>query len=342
MEKKLVNREIRKVSNFSTLPVLIFMILQEASRLLISYIIHVLEINGIMPDSSVMVIISYTALYVVGGGIAIFTFYKTRSKSTGLRLRQALCKPQKSIGWILKWYLIIIALVYSASILTQVFKAVLSTVFNFEPYSPSFDFGDGALRTVIMVLALSVYAPLFEEIIFRSAVYRNTEIMGQFFAIIFSGVLFGLWHQNYEQFLYTAVMGCGMAFLVAKTRSIIPTIIFHFIMNTNSLLLLNFLITDDITDPKMLAENLQNPAFVSEVLNKVLILLLVGLIIICIIIAGIVLFIIELVRHRKKKKFMDGVFPIKGFKKLLVFLSAPVTVLTLAMAIIGTVVKFFL
>lgn len=342
MENRLINREIRRVSNFSSLPVLILMVLQQVLIMLASFVINVLIRNGIMIDDSVRMIIIYTVFYVICGSIAAFTFYRTRSKSTGLRLIQAFCKPQKSAGWILKWYVIIIALIYSANVITMLFRTLFSIIFHFEPNSPSADFGDGALGAIGMVLALSIYAPLFEEIIFRSAVYRNTEVMGQPFAIIFSGILFALFHMNYAQTLYTFVMGCGMAFLVAKTRSIIPSIIFHFALNTSSLLLTLFSGLGNSIGSQKLADNLENSEFLMDNLPRLLIMDLFGLAVIGIIITGIVLFIVELVRNRRKKIFMEGIFPVKGLKKTAIFLSAPVTIITLALGIIGTVINFFI
>ena len=67
--------------------------------------------------------------------------------------------------------------------------------------------------------------------LFRATLFRNTERFGSWFGVITIGITFGLWHCNYEQFFYTAVLGICAAFLTAKTRSVLPAMAIHFTMN---------------------------------------------------------------------------------------------------------------
>lgn len=344
MEKQ-INRELRRVSNFSSLPVLIFTLLTQIISILLGLLFGFLNGQGIETGGAAQILITYAAVYLPGGGAALAAFYLTRGKQTGMSPFQLFKKPQRSVRWCLRWILSALACCYLANFITVIFS-YLSKAAGLELSAPSPAFGEGALGVFTMFLALSVLAPLVEETLFRGTVYRGAEPAGELLAVVFSGVLFGLWHLNYAQLLYAAVLGCFSAFLVAKTRSIIPSLVLHAFVNTLSASLLLALSGENV-DKLYESLNISSRGFsleeaarlVAENAGTLIILELISFVVSGIIISGTVMLIIALVQNRKRKKFQSGAFPVEGAKKLGIFLSAPVTVITLAVLVIGTVYR---
>lgn len=323
-----MNKEIRRLSNFSSLPVLIFVLFMQLSASAIQIGVSLLErfAHIALPEQLVYMIM-YIFVYPIGGSLAALIFYKTRKRETGLRLSQAFCRPQMNAGWIIKYMIITWGLSLLMSIITNIILQLLKSLLHLNFSDISFDFGDGVGGFIVSFVSLCIFAPIFEEIIFRSAVYRHTEIMGQSFAVVFSAIVFALMHGNLEQLPYTFVMGLGFAYLFAKTRSLLIPMLLHFLTNITTVIFTSIIGTTDTDELSTLLSNRNFAAVIPTVLYS--------LIIYGIIIAAIVLGIIELVRTiRRRERLMGSIFPISGAKKTAVFLTAPVTIITLILLVL--------
>ena len=323
-----MNKEIRRLSNFSSLPVLIFVLFMQLSASAIQIGVSLLErfAHIALPEQLVYMIM-YIFVYPIGGSLAALIFYKTRKRETGLRLSQTFCRPQMNAGWIIKNMVITWGLSLLMSIITNIILQLLKNLLHLNFSDISFDFGDGVGGFIVSFVSLCIFAPIFEEIIFRSAVYRHTEIMGQSFAVVFSAIVFALMHGNLEQLPYTFVMGLGFAYLFAKTRSLLIPMLLHFLTNTTTVIFTSIIGTTDTDELSTLLSNRNFAAVIPTVLYS--------LIIYGIIIAAIVLGIIELVRAiRRRERLMGSIFPISGAKKTAVFLTAPVTIITLILLVL--------
>ncbi len=323
-----MNKEIRRLSNFSSLPVLIFVLFMQLSASAIQIGVSLVErfAHIALPEQLVYMIM-YIFVYPIGGSLAALIFYKTRKRETGLRLSQTFCRPQMNAGWIIKYMIITWGLSLLMSIITNIILQLLKSLLHLNFSDISFDFGDGIGGFIVSFVSLSIFAPIFEEIIFRSAVYRHTEIMGQSFAVVFSAIVFALMHGNLEQLPYTFVMGLGFAYLFAKTRSLLIPMLLHFLTNTTTVIFTSIIDTTDTDELSTLLSNRNFAAVIPTVLYS--------LVIYGIIIAAIVLGIIELVRAiRRRERLMGSIFPISGAKKTAVFLTAPVTIITLILLVL--------
>ena len=323
-----MNKEIRRLSNFSSLPVLIFVLFMQLSASAIQIGVSLLErFAHIALSEQLVYMIMYIFIYPIGGSLAALIFYKTRKRETGLRLSQTFCRPQMNAGWIIKYMIITWGLSLLMSMITNIILRILKSLLHLNFTDISFDFGDGVGGFIVSFVSLCIFAPIFEEIIFRSAVYRHTEIMGQSFAVVFSAIVFALMHGNLEQLPYTFVMGLGFAYLFAKTRSLLIPMLLHFLTNTTTVIFTSIIGTTDTDELSTLLSNRNFAAVIPTVLYS--------LIIYGIIIAAIVLGIIELVRAiRRRERLMGSIFPISGAKKTAVFLTAPVTIITLILLVL--------
>ncbi len=87
------------------------------------------------------------------------------------------------------------------------------------------------------LVIVAILPCLVEEFVFRGILFHSYREKGILKAAFVSGLLFGLLHLNLNQFSYGFVLGVIFALLVEATGTIWSSILFHFIVNTHSLIL---------------------------------------------------------------------------------------------------------
>ena len=107
----------------------------------------------------------------------------------------------------------------------------------------SFSVGDesdlgGQLATLLFdsnmfvrILTVGIIPAIFEELLFRKFLIDRTIRHGEFISCAMSGIMFGLWHGNFQQFFYAFFIGVLLAFVYIRTGNIIYTMIMHASMN---------------------------------------------------------------------------------------------------------------
>ena len=85
--------------------------------------------------------------------------------------------------------------------------------------------------SVEMVIAFVVLAPVFEELVFRKVLVDRVLPYGEWPAILFSGITFGLFHGNLTQFFYAALLGMILAYVYIRTGNVLYTIGIHACIN---------------------------------------------------------------------------------------------------------------
>lgn len=89
----------------------------------------------------------------------------------------------------------------------------------------------GSLNIPLMFVYMVVIAPIMEEYVFRKLIVERTVRYGQGVAVVVSGLMFGLFHGNLNQFIYASTLGMFLAFLYVKTGNLKITIALHAIVN---------------------------------------------------------------------------------------------------------------
>lgn len=95
-------------------------------------------------------------------------------------------------------------------------------------------------------------APIFEELLFRKLICGRVIKYGEGVAVVVSGLLFGLFHMNFNQFFYAFFLGCFLAFIYVKTGTLKYTIILHMVLNFFGTVLGGIIMTLDQSDPLMM------------------------------------------------------------------------------------------
>lgn len=88
---------------------------------------------------------------------------------------------------------------------------------------------------IVQVILMAVIPPLVEEFAFRGLFYGTYRKNGILKAALMSGLIFGMFHLNINQFCYAFVIGIVFAFMVEATGSIWSSVIAHFAINTYSI-----------------------------------------------------------------------------------------------------------
>lgn len=82
------------------------------------------------------------------------------------------------------------------------------------------------------ILCISVLGPVLEELLFRGAITK--ELLRRYSpakAILFSGLIFGIFHLNPAQIIGACLIGFLLAWLYYKTRSLMACILIHIMNN---------------------------------------------------------------------------------------------------------------
>lgn len=132
-----------------------------------------------------------------------------------------------------KYYFIALLLAFgllSLSRVNDIFLQFLQKIgfpVNGEIAVPSMEGG----KYFLVLLAVGVLPAAMEETLFRGVVLSSLKGFGTVFAVLTSGALFALFHQNPAQTVYQFICGCVFALLALRSGSVFPGILVHFLNN---------------------------------------------------------------------------------------------------------------
>ncbi|CAK7083621.1 type II CAAX prenyl endopeptidase Rce1 family protein [Tissierella carlieri] len=150
-------------------------------------------------------------------------------KLTGIPLKQSLRLNKISLKQ--AWYIIWITIFsYPVAIfLNTLVITILSFFGEMVPSSVPIPENLGLYFLSIFIIALS--PGICEEIMFRGTIMNAYEDIGKKKAILFSAILFGLFHLNLQNFAGPTFLGLIFGIIVYKTNSIYSSILGHTLNN---------------------------------------------------------------------------------------------------------------
>lgn len=83
----------------------------------------------------------------------------------------------------------------------------------------------------LKILIVVILAPIIEEYICRKKIIDCVGVYGEKTAVIFSGLIFGLFHGNLYQFFYAFLLGMLFAYIYIRTGRLRYSIYMHMIVN---------------------------------------------------------------------------------------------------------------
>ncbi|MFS5635043.1 type II CAAX endopeptidase family protein [Streptococcus agalactiae] len=106
--------------------------------------------------------------------------------------------------------LFLLSIIYTTNnIVSTIWDVVLNHLNIMESESQNYD----ATFNILMISYSVVVGPFFEEVLYRGIVLNLLSKYGKWFAIITSGILLGLMHQDISQLLTTSIAGIIMGFI---------------------------------------------------------------------------------------------------------------------------------
>ncbi|MCM1330871.1 MAG: CPBP family intramembrane metalloprotease [Ruminococcus sp.] len=136
-------------------------------------------------------------------------------------------------GTVAKLVTLCIGLQTGAALLTSLITAILE---NFGltgrtvDLSATTSFG----ANLFMFFYACLLGPVLEELLYRGILLQSMRKYNERFAIFLSAVIFGLMHENYQQFILGFLLGIPLAVVTIKYNSLIPSIITHILVNTTA------------------------------------------------------------------------------------------------------------
>ena len=117
------------------------------------------------------------------------------------------------------------------NLLGMAVNAVLSFLLGFNTTSDFLVGGIFGENSLLFMFLAVICAPFVEEMIFRKILIDRISKYGNKTAILISGIMFGLFHGNFTQAFYAAMLGMLFAFIYIRTGRIQYTIILHMCVN---------------------------------------------------------------------------------------------------------------
>lgn len=118
--------------------------------------------------------------------------------------------------------------------------------------------GTTPLMTLIFIIFVCIFAPIFEEFLFRGLLLKPLRKLGDLPAVIISAAAFALYHGNLDQLVYAFAGGFFFGLLAVRANSIVPSMIMHFVSN--------FIVTLTTYSSGLLSGN-ETPTFLDSVIN---------------------------------------------------------------------------
>lgn len=113
----------------------------------------------------------------------------------------------------------------------------------------------------VSMLLIAVLPAVCEELLFRGMIQKGLEKLGAAWSIFLSGILFGLFHFDFQRFAAQTIIGLLSAYAVYRTGSIFNGMILHFMNNGLLTLMSNFLAGAQVEGAKVVTDPFDTPEF---------------------------------------------------------------------------------
>jgi membrane protease YdiL (CAAX protease family) len=181
------------------------------------------RLSGDKPDPDTLYQWSTAVGGIVQDGIVLVIVLGIAGFSTRLL---ALRRP-RSLGRAALYVAVALLAIYGFEVL---YGAVVDPG-NEQGLTPSAWEPEHAAQYVVNGIVICTFVPFVEELTYRGLGYSLLERFGEWPAILAVGVLFGLAHGLVLSLPIIAAFGCALAWVRARTGSVVPGMILHGLFN---------------------------------------------------------------------------------------------------------------
>ena len=183
-------------------------------------------LNQVMQPDFLTQLLQNGAGYLVVSGLCLLLILLWKKPA----FYREVFRPGSPMSGPVFWQLLSVFL--SIQVLSSLFFNLLESILNLWGLSANqagIEISE-IVRSPGMILYVAVVAPVVEELLFRGAVLRSFQPFGKRFAIVFSALLFGLFHGNLIQIPFAFLTGLVLGY-TAVEYSIVWAMLLHFINN---------------------------------------------------------------------------------------------------------------
>ncbi len=178
-------------------------------------------------------VLSLVPLYAFAMPLMLLALKGTRKAPHNTLYRNGLAlqeKPRFTLPQFLPAVVITLGVMYIGNYIGTFVMSVLSAVTGY-PYANALNSMVSESPLWVTVLCTCVCAPIGEEFLFRKLLIDRTRRYGDGVSILFSGLMFGLFHGNLFQFFYAFLLGMIAAYLYTRTGKLLWSIALHAVAN---------------------------------------------------------------------------------------------------------------
>lgn len=90
----------------------------------------------------------------------------------------------------------------------------------------------------VQLIGLGIVVPVAEEMAYRALLFRRVrDYVNSRTAILFSALIFGVFHGNLVQFVYAGVLGCFLAWIYENKGMLAAPFLLHMVINITSVMI---------------------------------------------------------------------------------------------------------
>lgn len=174
-------------------------------------------------DRNISLLLSLGPMYLVAFPLLAFLLRKKVP-------RERIEKHRMTAGQYALSAIICVGLAYAANIVGVIITSLIGLFIEDQVDNPINSVMNSLSPWSVLFFTV-LCAPIMEEFVFRKLLVERTVRYGQGVAVVVSGLMFGLFHGNLNQFAYASVIGAFLAYLYVKTGKLRITISLHMLFN---------------------------------------------------------------------------------------------------------------
>lgn len=263
------------------------------------------KVPAIAENGSLSFLVGMLPMYIIAFPVIFLMFKKIPVQISGE-------KKKMPIHHLLAAFLISYAGTYICNIIGNIIASIVGVIKQ-SPVENVMLNVTSNINPAVNFFIIVICAPIMEELLFRKSIIDRTAKYGEGISIVFSGLLFGLFHGNLVQFSYAFWIGVFFGFIYIKTKNIVYPVILHMIINFLGSFIGAFII--EVSGLNLINAEASEAELMAVMMDNIVGLAILFLYMICIIgfvIAGIIIFLV----NKKKFKLTAGEVTIEKGQKI--------------------------
>ena len=227
--KDITKSEARKIFSRTFLPFFIFFAVCYAAVFVIEFAVAIIfPYNSleIFANPYFVIGLNVVAMYIIAFPVFLIVSRALKPKGYEVKLE----KSRLGLGSLLVLLFMGEACMFVGNLIGTAANSFISSFVGYTPDNSVDSLVSETPLWLIMAVAV-VIGPIIEEIMFRKILIDRLSPFGDFYAVLFSSVAFGLFHGNLYQLYYAALIGFILGYVYTRTRRIIYPIIIHITVN---------------------------------------------------------------------------------------------------------------